>query len=154
MTESKEAYHDPLVSYLIDLETLSPTGKYYLGMTCASIAGTSLSISHFISKSTLMTEEHPIVSPGLKKILSSMCTLFMAVALLTVFEEAEGKTSTDNLFAELFWIGVFSLTAKAALSISYDDEETNPVHCRLMGLIGLFYCFLVDQSIFTYDLAF
>ena len=26
----------------------------------------------------------------------------------------------DNLFAELFWIGVFSLTAKAALSISYD----------------------------------
>ena len=58
--------------------------------------------------------------------------------------------NVDNMFAEFFWIGVFSLTAKAALSISYDDKETNPVYCKMMCLIGLVYCFLVDRSLFVY----
>ena len=87
MTEGKEAYIDPLVSSLINLGTLSPTGKYYLGMICASIAGVSLSIGHFIGKSTFMTEEHPSASAGLKKIGSSMCSLIMAITLFTVFQE-------------------------------------------------------------------
>ena len=57
----------------------------------------------------------------------------------------------DNLFAELFWIGVFSLTAKAALSISFDEEDdTNPIYGKIMCLIGFIYCFLVDKSLFGY----
>ena len=56
----------------------------------------------------------------------------------------------DVLMAEFFWICIFSLTAKAALSISYDDEDLNPFHCRIMGLIGLVYCLLIDKSLFSY----
>ena len=74
--------------------------------------------------------------------------------------------SVDNFFSELFWIGVFSVTAKAALSISFDDGSKsyssgngkrrrslreNPAHCKIMCLIGLIYCGLVDRSIFAYE---
>ena len=58
----------------------------------------------------------------------------------------------DNLFAELFWIGIFSLTAKAALSISFDEkQEENPFYCKIMCLVGLIYCGLIDRSLFAYD---
>ena len=59
----------------------------------------------------------------------------------------------DGCCAEFFWIGVFSLTAKAALSISYDDRDTNPLHCKIMCLIGLVYAFLIDTSLFAYTFA-
>ena len=77
-------------------------------------------------------------------------------------------SSLENLLCELFWIGVFSLTAKAALSISFDTNgqfsgdkssrnrssstsDTNPIHCKMMCLVGTLYCFFVDFSFFEYQ---
>lgn len=60
----------------------------------------------------------------------------------------------DTFGAQLFWIGVFTVTAKAALSISFDDDgekgSNNPSQCKVMCMIGLLYCFLVDQSLFAF----
>ena len=60
----------------------------------------------------------------------------------------------NTLFAQFFWIGVFTVTAKAALSISFDNEgeqgSGNPSQCKVMCMIGLLYCFLVDQSLFAF----
>ena len=57
------------------------------------------------------------------------------------------------------------MTAKAALSISYDENSSstttsnglrrtisreNPIHCKIMCLVGLIYCGLVDRSLFAY----
>ena len=55
----------------------------------------------------------------------------------------------ENFVAELFWIGVFSFTAKAAMSMSFEDDE-NPANVRLICLIGVIYSFLIDQSLFAY----
>ena len=96
---------------------------------------------------------------------------------MLIFSSSEKKegakgSSIANLLCELFWIGVFSLTAKAALSISFDSKgkfrgdnnkgdgrnnksneacDTNPVHCKMMCLVGTLYCFFVDFSLFEYD---
>ena len=59
----------------------------------------------------------------------------------------------DYLLAELFWIAVFTLTAKAALSISYNNSEkdVNPVLCKSMCLVGFIYSSLIDRSLFAYS---
>ena len=83
--------------------------------------------------------------------LSLILSIGVVGAMKSLGQRQSAPIDMDNLFAELFWIGVFSLTAKAALSISYDEEDdTNPVHCKLMCLIGFLYCFLVDRSLFAY----
>lgn len=89
----------------------------------------------------------------------SLLTVLAVSCYLVPFEKDENMAgsstpnSYDNAGAELFWIGIFSFTTRAAMSISYDDEETNPVHCRIMCLIGVVYCFLVDRSLFAYTFS-
>lgn len=96
-----------------------------------------------------------MVSAQIKKMAPLLLSLLTVIAIvyIVVPTTAPGVSSAkqlDNICSELFWIGIFSFTAKAALSISYDDEETNPNHCRVMCLIGIVYCFLVDRSLFAY----
>ena len=55
--------------------------------------------------------------------------------------------------AELFWIGVFSFTAKAAMSMSFEDDE-NPANVKLICLVGVIYSFFIDRSLFTYRFTF
>lgn len=74
----------------------------------------------------------------------------LAYAMVCLSTETSSPINSDTLVSEFFWIGVFSLTAKAALSISYDDQEMNPIHCKIMCLVGLLYCFLVDKSLFSF----
>ena len=54
--------------------------------------------------------------------------------------------------AELFWIGVFSFTAKAAMSMSFEDDE-NPANVKLICLIGVVYSFFIDKSLFAYQFS-
>ena len=59
------------------------------------------------------------------------------------------------MIAQFFWLTLFSLTAKAALSISFDEEETdvNPAFCKILCLVSLLYCFLLDKSLFGFNLT-
>ena len=59
------------------------------------------------------------------------------------------------MIAQFFWLTLFSLTAKAALSISFDEEETdvNPAFCKILCLVSLIYCFMLDQSLFGFHLS-
>ena len=84
--------------------------------------------------------------------LSLAMTVMLAYSFVPRSLVSNGLKS-DALMAEFFWIGVFSLTAKAALSISYDDVEMNPVHCKIMCMVGLLYAFLVDKSLFSYSFS-
>ena len=52
--------------------------------------------------------------------------------------------------SELFWIGVFSLTAKAAYSMSYDENE-NPSNVKLISLLGVLYSVFIDRSLYAYE---
>ena len=54
--------------------------------------------------------------------------------------------------SELFWIGVFSLTAKAAYSMSYDEDE-NPSNVKLISLLGVFYSVFIDKSLYAYEFS-
>ena len=110
-----------------------------------------------------------------KKPLKTMASLvvsliFASILFFTLSSKQQTSVqkdkSVDNFFSELFWIGVFSLTAKAALSISFDEANNstssangkkrrplreNPAHCKIMCLAGLVYCGLVDRSLFAYE---
>ena len=147
-----------------------------MGLVAAMLAGFSFCLGHSISKSSTMTENNGIARKEFKAMASLTLSLIFASILLVILslqsssvQEQYNSINTDNLFAELFWIGVFSLTAKAALAISFDDnnsnsrrnsgsggqrdcsDEENPVHCKIMCLVGLVYCGLVDRSLFAYD---
>jgi len=50
---------------------------------------------------------------------------------------------------QLFWLGIFSLTAKAALSISFDGEKAALVH--LFCFSSVLYSYIVDVSIFRIE---
>ena len=50
---------------------------------------------------------------------------------------------------QLFWLGIFSLTAKAALSISFDGEKAALVH--LFCFSSVLYSYIVDVSIFRVE---
>ena len=146
--------------------------RYNLGLAAAMISGISFSVAHSISKSNMMAESSQ--SKGkkpLKTMASLMVSLIFAAILFFTLSSKQQTTvqkdkSVDNFFSELFWIGVFSITAKAALSISFDDGSNssssanskrrrslreNPAHCKIMCLIGLIYCGLVDKSLFAYE---
>lgn len=66
----------------------------------------------------------------LKTMASLMVSLVFAAILFFTLSSKQQTTvqkdkSVDNFFSELFWIGVFSITAKAALSISFDDGNNS-----------------------------
>ena len=78
-------------------------------------------MSQSLSKFEIMTKE----SQSYKKLATLTLALILSIGIVRAMSfvgqsQLVAPIDIDNLFAELFWIGVFSLTAKAALSISYD----------------------------------
>jgi hypothetical protein len=53
------------------------------------------------------------------------------------------------VFVQLFWLGILSLTAKAALSISFDGEKAALVH--IFCFSSVLYSYIVDVSIFRVE---
>lgn len=160
MLEGREAYSDPFLSALIGLTGGSPIEKYYTGIICAFAAGMSLAIAHSLAKSSKSSEEADLAwgTKSLSTVMPIVLSLLTIVAIIYIVPGAATETqfynsaqNIDSICSELFWIAIFSFTAKAALAISYDDEEeTNAAHCRIMCTIGILYCFLVDRSLFAY----
>ena len=82
----------------------------------------------------------------MKLLASSTLSMIVAAGLLFAVQVQLDRLPDSNVvFCEALWILIFSLTARAALSISYDDRDFDPMHGRMMSLIGLLYCFLVDK---------
>ena len=115
--EGKNSKHDPLLSLLTNDGI-----KMYAGSLAAIIAGISFHFSHSLSKTYVMSADESSLEGGLSRTSKSIASLAITLALGTgVFIGTVGlahssKSSENmNLFAELFWIGIFSLSAKAAL---------------------------------------
>ena len=173
MPKSDKLGKDSVSDSLISSIATSEDTKKALGYASAIVAGICFSLCKDLSKSPSMTRENgELCSSAFRRIASIMISLFIGGFLLMSFSSSGKKTekkgsSLENLLCELFWIGVFSLTAKAALSISFDTNgqfsgdkssrnrssstsDTNPIHCKMMCLVGTLYCFFVDFSFFEY----
>jgi uncharacterized membrane protein (UPF0136 family) len=98
--------------------------KFYIGLIASCIAGFTFSLAFSVAKRPQIKDESHGMTQSYKNMISLVLSLGITVILAYSFVPASLVSSglkTDALFAEFFWITVFSLTAKAALSISYDD---------------------------------
>lgn len=113
-----------------------------------------------------LAESRPFKSDGRQTLISLLFKFCLSAALFfylcfnqsgdidaskaSPLSEQSTSGTTTKIAMQLFWIGMFSLIAKAALSISYGDDNSNPLHCKIMCLIGLAYCAFVDSKLFSF----
>ena len=71
------------------------------------------------------------------------------IASVMVAATTEAATLAENIPKCLFWIGIMSFTDRAAILLIFDKEHSNKV--KLMCLVGIFYSFFVDRSVFSYE---
>ena len=79
----------------------------------------------------------------------SVLVICFVLASLMVAATTETETLTENIPKCLFWIGIMSFTDRAAILLIFDKEHSNKV--KLMCLVGIFYGFFVDRSVFSYE---
>ena len=115
--EGKNSKHDPLLSLFTNDGI-----KMYVGSLAAIIAGMSFHFSHSLSKTYVMSVDESGIEGGLSRTCKSIASLTLTLAIGTgIFIATVGLAQSSksnenmNLLAELFWIGIFSLSAKAAL---------------------------------------
>ena len=137
---------DALISTLRSLLGEQLSTKF--GHVAISIAGVNFCLRHDLSKLPEMSEKTNTMTPLYKKFVSSTLSFVFSCALLCAIQIPHSSMlalpSFSLVFSQMLWICIFSLTARAALSMSYDDGDFDPLHGRMMGLVGLMYCFLVD----------
>ena len=164
--------NDPLLELFF--KAGSPTFKYQVGLICCFSAGIFLTIGHSLDKqSRSINSAWSYSGTQLTSLIFKLClSAALFIALLDNKSSAmKYGESSGELASQFFWIGLFSLTGKAALSISYGGGyyqndvinistratwstssvgSHNPHHCKIMCLIGLAYCTFVDCKVFTY----
>jgi len=111
----------------------------------AILAGFSLSISHAWSKHPIIATDSERMGLESKKIASLGLSLVGLTAITGILSPVF-VASVGSLIPQLLWIAVLSLIAKAALSIAFEDSDQD--YCRIMCLIGIVYCYLIDQALF------
>ena len=99
------------------------------------------------------SEKFQLGSEDQKKFAVLTICFIVSFLILVVSQISTSNTDSDveaTNVSELFWIGVFSLTAKAAYSMSYDENE-NPSNVKLISLLGVLYSVFIDRSLYAYE---